>query len=150
MPDIVKLFVENVNLNYIGIQEITKTLEERFLEVTEIKGERFMLNLIKNEWMKIFRRPGTYVMIGLLVLMVSVTGAFIKYQETRDFIPDNENWVQGLQMENEAKEKELEQMHDSVPDRRSIQQYERDKCSLNEYRIEHKFHQMENIRFGVL
>ncbi len=51
-----------------------------------------MLNLIKNEWMKIFRRTGTYVMIGLLVLIVTVTGVFIKYQEQGISVPDNENW----------------------------------------------------------
>ncbi len=38
VPDIVKLFVEN-EISIFGIHEITKTLEERFLEVTETKGE---------------------------------------------------------------------------------------------------------------
>lgn len=94
-----------------------------------------MLNLIKNEWMKIFRRPGTYVMIGLLVLFVSLAGAFIKYQETRGTVPDNENWKQGLQMEIEAKKGELEQMQGSIP-KSVISQYERD-IAISEYRIEH-------------
>jgi len=50
-----------------------------------------MFNLIRNEWMKIFLRTGTYVMIGLLILMVTVTGAFIKYQERGGSVPDNQN-----------------------------------------------------------
>ena len=95
-----------------------------------------MLNLIKNEWMKIFRRPGTYVMIGIIILLVSVGGAFVKYQDMRGTIPDNENWKQGLQMENEAKKNELEQMQGSVPNS-VIEQYERD-IAINEYRIEHE------------
>jgi ABC-2 type transport system permease protein len=95
-----------------------------------------MLNLIENEWMKIFRRTGTYVMIGLLVLMVTVTGAFIKYQEQGISVPDNENWEQGLQMENTSLVKQLEEMGDSVPNS-TIYYYER-QISLNEYRMEHQ------------
>lgn len=95
-----------------------------------------MLNLIKNEWMKIFRRPGTYVMIGLLVLMVTVTGAFIKYQEQGGAVPDNQNWEHGLRLENESLKKQLEEMRGTVP-RSSINYYER-QIALNEYRIEHQ------------
>lgn len=94
-----------------------------------------MLNLIKNEWMKIFRRPGTYVMIGLLVFMVSVSGAFVKYQESNGTIPDNENWKQGLKVENEAKKNELEQMQGTVPETVKSQ-YEKE-IAMNEYRIKH-------------
>lgn len=94
-----------------------------------------MLNLIKNEWMKIFRRPGTYVMIGILIFMVSAAGAFIKYQEREGSVPDNENWVQGLQMENETLKKELEQSREAVSEG-AINNYER-RIALNEYRIEH-------------
>ena len=42
-----------------------------------------MLRLLQNELMKIFVRPGTYVMIGLLLLMVSVAGGVLKYQENQ-------------------------------------------------------------------
>lgn len=95
-----------------------------------------MLNLIKNEWMKIFRRTGTYVMIGLLILMVTVTGAFIKYQERGGSVPDNENWEQGLRMENTSLNKQLEEMGNTVPNS-TIHYYER-QISLNQYRIEHQ------------
>ena len=40
-----------------------------------------MFKLVQNEWMKIFKRPGTYVMIGLLLLMIAVAGGVLKYQE---------------------------------------------------------------------
>ena len=49
-----------------GIKEITKTLEDRFLEVTETKEEAIScLRLLQNELMKMFKRPGTYVMIAV-------------------------------------------------------------------------------------
>ena len=37
-----------------------------------------MLKLLQNELIKIFVRPGTYVMIGLLLLMVSIAGGVIE------------------------------------------------------------------------
>ena len=40
-----------------------------------------MFKLVQNELMKMFKRPGTYVMIGLLLLMISVAGECLKYQE---------------------------------------------------------------------
>jgi ABC-2 type transport system permease protein len=95
-----------------------------------------MLNLIRNEWMKIFLRIGTYVMIGLLILMVTVTGAFIKYQERGGSVPDNQNWEQGLRMENASLKKQLEEMGNTVPNS-TIHYFER-QISLNEYRIEHQ------------
>jgi len=95
-----------------------------------------MLNLIKNEWMKIFRRTGTYVMIGLLLFMVTITGAFIKYQEQGGSVPDNENWEQGLLLENESLRKQMEESGDRLS-QNTAQYYER-QISLNEYRIEHR------------
>src|SRR3954468_5840091 len=104
-----------------------------------------MFNLIKNEWMKIFRRPGTYVMIGLLIFMVIVTGAFIKYQEQGGIVPDNENWEKGLQMENASLEKQLEEIRGTVPES-SIHYYER-QIALNEYRIEQQI--SPNVEYSI-
>ena len=75
-------------------------------------------------------------MIGLLILMVTVTGAFIKYQERGGSVPDNQNWEQGLRMENASLKKQLEEMGNTVPNS-TIHYYER-QISLNEYRIEHQ------------
>ena len=58
-----------------------------------------MLKLLQNELMKIFVRPGTYVMIGLLLLMVSVAGGVLKYQENQAGNAGSENWKQVLQTE---------------------------------------------------
>lgn len=94
-----------------------------------------MLGLIQNEWMKIFRRPGTYVMIGLLLIMTTVAGAFIKYQESGGTVPDNTEWKRGLQTQNESYQKQLEEMGETVP-RDMKEQYQRE-IALNEYRIQH-------------
>ncbi|MFO1443042.1 ABC transporter permease [Bacillus sp. Bva_UNVM-123] len=94
-----------------------------------------MLNLIQNEWMKIFKRPGTYVMIGILLLFTILVGGFIKYQDSKGTIPDNDNWKQGLQVQNESLKKELDEMGDSAPI--NVTQYAERQLALNEYRIEH-------------
>ncbi|URM34000.1 ABC transporter permease [Cytobacillus firmus] len=94
-----------------------------------------MPGLIQNEWMKIFRRPGTFVMIGLLLIMTTVAGAFIKYQESGGTVPDNTEWKRGLQTQNESYQKQLEEMGETVP-RDMKEQYLRE-IALNEYRIQH-------------
>ncbi|MBX9973158.1 ABC transporter permease [Cytobacillus firmus] len=92
-----------------------------------------MVGLIQNEWMKIFRRPGTYVMIGLLLIMTTVAGAFIKYQESGGTVPDNTEWKRGLQTQNESYQKQLEEMGEMAP-REMKEQYQRE-IAINEYRI---------------
>jgi len=60
-----------------------------------------MFNLIRNEWMKILHRPGTYVMIGLLVLAV-IASAVITIFINSDMIQDDSvTWQEQLQVENE-------------------------------------------------
>lgn len=93
-----------------------------------------MINLIQNEWMKIFKRTGTYVMIGLLLFVLIVMGGFIKYQDSKGSVPDNTEWKKGLQVQNESYQKELEEMGDALPQEVKIS-YERE-IAINEYRIE--------------
>lgn len=89
-----------------------------------------MINLVKNEWMKIFKRPGTYVMIAILVVITSIFGIFHKYQE-QDFNLDK-NWEQTLQQENEALKKQMEQSTSKLE-----KQYYREEIAINDYRIKH-------------
>lgn len=93
-----------------------------------------MFRLVQNELLKIFRRTGTYVMIVLLLLMTIVTGAFIKYQESGGTVPDNENWKQGLQLENQSLQKEIDQLGDIAA---AQKEYLKRRIATNEYRIEH-------------
>lgn len=84
--------------------------------------------------MKIFRRPGTYVMIGLLIIMTSVTGAFLKYQNQGVQVSENPQWKQTLQMENEALKKQLKQVPNSLVGQ---DVYFQRQIAVNEYRIIH-------------
>ncbi|RKQ21385.1 ABC transporter permease [Bacillus subtilis] len=86
-----------------------------------------MLNLIYNEWIKIFSRAGTWVMIGILALTM-IGWAFL----TNHFSSDEANpkWKQTLQAENAALKKEMKEDPSLKDD------YE-ETITVNNYRIEH-------------
>ena len=91
-----------------------------------------MVNLIKNEWMKIFMRPGTTVMIGILVLSLALVGIVVKAQQNSMDIQQDKNWQQILKEENDALK---QQMVKSRTD--SEQQYFKKEIAINDYRIKH-------------
>ncbi|TFE01062.1 ABC transporter permease [Jeotgalibacillus salarius] len=66
-----------------------------------------MFNLIRNEWMKLFSRPATYVMTGLIVLAViaaTVITLFISSLGEEQ----SDNWQSQLQAENAQLEQTIE------------------------------------------
>ena len=73
-------------------------------------------------------------MIGLLLLMVSVAGGVLKYQENQAGNAGSENWKQVLQTEINEGRAELKEM-ENVPKNELIY-LERD-IAVKEYRIEH-------------
>jgi ABC-2 type transport system permease protein len=89
-----------------------------------------MLSLIKNEWMKIFKRVGTWVMLGILILIIGVVGAFTKYEDSK--VKENDNWKQELAMQVEGEKKALSEG--------GIDRYNKglmeERVAINEYRIE--------------
>ncbi|WP_042458701.1 ABC transporter permease [Neobacillus dielmonensis] len=91
-----------------------------------------MVNLIKNEWMKIFRRPGTFVMIALLIVITCVIALFFKSQEDTNNGAVEANWEQTLKEENMALDRQMSQSQSKI---------ERDlfkkQIAINGYRIEH-------------
>jgi ABC-2 type transport system permease protein len=91
-----------------------------------------MINLIRNECMKIFRRPGTYVMIAILLVIISVTGVFMKYNLVEEEPNVTEDWKPVLQQENEALKKQLESSQFKTE-----KDYYKKQIEINEYRIEH-------------
>jgi ABC-2 type transport system permease protein len=93
-----------------------------------------MINLILNELIKIFRRPGTYVMVGLLIIMIAVMGAFMKYQNQGVQVSENPQWEQTLKTENEALKKQKQQVTQGPMDQ--VDYFERE-ITINEYRIKH-------------
>lgn len=86
-----------------------------------------MLNLIYNEWIKIFSRAGTWVMIGILGLTM-VGYAFLANHFSSD--ESNPHWKQELQAENAELKKEMK-------DNSSLKGEYEEKITLNNYRIEH-------------
>ncbi|MGD6967279.1 ABC transporter permease [Rossellomorea vietnamensis] len=89
-----------------------------------------MFNLIKNEWIKIFSRPGTYVMIGLLVLLVIGAGSVMKFAGVSQE-PEGD-WKQQTQMQIESDKQYLEEMGGSE----NFQtQYYKQQVAINEYRL---------------
>ncbi|MBS4215534.1 ABC transporter permease [Neobacillus rhizophilus] len=99
-----------------------------------------MFNLIKNEWMKIFRRPGTYVMIALLIVITCIVGAFFKYQETGSNAGPDKNWQQTLQEENDALKKQMEQSRTKIE-----QDFFKEEIAINDYRIKHNLPEKEKF-----
>jgi ABC-2 type transport system permease protein len=93
-----------------------------------------MFNLIKNEWMKIFKRVGTYVMIGLILIIVAGSGAFTKYAES---VSDNEpagqqDWKKELQVQTDETKKMLKE---SPEMNKTLQDNYKREIAINEYRI---------------
>jgi ABC-2 type transport system permease protein len=92
-----------------------------------------MLKLIQNELMKMFARPGTYVMIAIVFLIVGITGGIIKYQVNITEKASTEDWRQTLQTEIVEMEKELEEQANAP--KMIVDSIERD-MAINQYRID--------------
>ncbi|WIL36765.1 MULTISPECIES: ABC transporter permease [Bacillus] len=86
-----------------------------------------MLNLIYNEWIKIFSRAGTWVMIGILGLTM-VGFAFLANHFSAG--EANSHWKQELQAQNAELKKEIK-------DDPSLKDGYKEIITLNNYRIEH-------------
>ena len=102
-----------------------------------------MIQLIRNEWMKIWKRPATKVMMVILFIAVLLLGAFNKYQSSGFSVPDNENWKHGLQLENKRYQEMLEDDH--LPE--ETRKYYTKEIAINEYRIQHNF--STNIEYSA-
>ncbi|KYD03116.1 ABC transporter permease [Bacillus atrophaeus] len=89
-----------------------------------------MLNLIYNEWIKIFSRVGTWVMIG--ILGVSMVGfALLSNHFSSD--EANPKWKQELQAENADMKKQIK----DNPGNDIFVKNLKKEIAVNEYRIEH-------------
>jgi ABC-2 type transport system permease protein len=94
-----------------------------------------MFNLVRNEWMKIFKRPGTYVMIGLLVLIIGIVGAVLKYDMNNG--PngtDNEKWRQNVQTQLDDSKAQLKKLENGPKEQ---YEYFRKDVVMKEYQLEH-------------
>ncbi|MDQ0218192.1 ABC-2 type transport system permease protein [Peribacillus cavernae] len=95
------------------------------------------MGLIVNEWVKIFKRKTTYIMIGILALLILASSIVIVTTDNEQS-PDN-NWKTELQMQNREMEKSIE----SMPGEQNKELIRKD-IAENEYRIEHNISPAED------
>jgi ABC-2 type transport system permease protein len=88
------------------------------------------MGLIVNEWVKIFKRKATYIMIGILALIILASSIIISISNTEQ--PSDINWKTQLQNEN----KDMEANLGSVPGEQN-KAYMKKQIAINNYRIEH-------------
>lgn len=89
-----------------------------------------MIALIQNEWIKLFKRPGTYVMAALLLLLIAAVAGFTKYEESKQ--PDQTDWKQAVQEENAAYEAQL---HEDPQLTKNQKEYLEGQIAVNEHRL---------------
>ncbi|RED83344.1 ABC transporter permease [Cohnella phaseoli] len=88
-------------------------------------------NLIRNENMKIYRRPRTWLMIGFLVLAIGLMSGLMKWDDSRSS-PDN--WQQSLTQQNVQYQKQLAEDKNMDSD---YKEFITDKFKINEYYLAH-------------
>lgn len=96
---------------------------------------RRMLNLIQNENMKIFRQLSTYIMLGLLIVIV-IAGGFISKNSAQP-ASTNTDWKTQLTQQNTDMQKSLTQVQtQGIAVEQSSAGIEKG-IKINNYRIEH-------------
>jgi ABC-2 type transport system permease protein len=91
-----------------------------------------MIGLIQNEWMKIFKRPGTYVMIAILLVAASIYAVTLKYEQSGAEFKADKNWEQNLREENDALKKRLESSASPLENN-----FYKKEIAVNAYRLQH-------------
>lgn len=92
-----------------------------------------MHKLIVNEWIKIFKRPGTFVMIGLLILGVITTGVLTKINDNKQTV--NPKWEQQVKQEINQSQQQLKELPaTAVNVKKDLER----KVAINQYRLDHK------------
>lgn len=93
-----------------------------------------LVNLVKNENMKIYRRVRTWVLVGLLIGLV-VAVSLISYSVSKNMPDlDDQDWRTNLQNQVENDRNVLEHVEDLPEDTRARIQRQ---LLINEYRLEH-------------
>ncbi len=95
-----------------------------------------MINLIKNESMKIAHRISTWVMVGILVAIVIAVGLVFKFDSGSD---NNTHWKQQLTQDNIDYQKTVNDTKAS-----NVRTIYKNKIKVNEYRINNNIKPVEN------
>jgi ABC-2 type transport system permease protein len=90
-----------------------------------------MLSLIQNENMKIYRRIGTWIMLGLLVIIVFAGALMEKYSPVQE--QASNNWKNDLRQQN----LHMQQMVNEGNVPKPILEQNQKNIAINQYRIDH-------------
>ncbi len=93
-----------------------------------------MLKLVYNEWIKIFKRVGTYVMIALVLIGVIGNGALTKYYESKVHQPSNKEWRAGITQQIKADEQNIKDLPKSAD---KMKKHYEQQIEINQYRLDH-------------
>lgn len=93
-----------------------------------------MLNLVYNEWIKIFKRAGSYVMIGLIILGVIGSGALTKYYEGKVDTGSKKDWKTEVTAQIKADEQQIKDMPTTAA---SAKKFYEKNIEINKYRLTH-------------
>mgnify|MGYP001942810619 CR=1 FL=1 len=92
------------------------------------------VKLLQNESMKIYRRIGTWVMIGILLVVTLLFGILLKIDSPNDF--EGKDWRTVLEEENKSYEKELAKVEEEG-NARLYQDFLKESYAINQYRLDH-------------
>ncbi|MFC4302052.1 ABC transporter permease [Cohnella boryungensis] len=96
-----------------------------------------MGNLLRNENMKIYRRPRTWLMIGFLVIVLGLMSGLMKWDESRTSKGD---WEQNLRQQNSHFQTEIANNQDLDSD---TKEYFTNEIKFNEYYLENQINPHE-------
>ena len=92
-----------------------------------------MGKLIVNELAKLFRRTGTLVMFGIVIVMIIGIGLFFKYEEVKNPPQETQAWEEELGRQLEAERSALEEIG---PNNANMKMYYERQVAIKEYQLE--------------
>ncbi|MEY9974144.1 ABC-2 type transport system permease protein [Lysinibacillus sp. RC46] len=98
-----------------------------------------MLKLIQNEWMKLWHKKGTWVMVALLILFIIGPGIMMKYYETKT--TEDITWQESEQKAINNNKEMMKEDGLSVEDKKRFEE----QIAISEYRIANDVPSQENL-----
>ena len=93
-----------------------------------------LANLIRNENMKIYRRPRTWAMVGILILAIAMMGGIMKWDSSNNPGDNASTWAQNLERQNTAMQNELNSSNGQGDEQR---EWMTKRIKLNQYYLDH-------------
>ncbi|OXS76348.1 ABC transporter permease [Lysinibacillus sp. KCTC 33748] len=99
-----------------------------------------MLNLIQNEWMKLWHKKGTWAMVALLILFIIGPGIMMKYQEIKYNSNNSETWQESEQQVINLNKEMMEDENISAEDKKHFEE----EMAISEYRLANELPSQED------